>query len=293
MNPSKGKSTTGLPNKDLEVSDAGHKQLKPTKQPSQAQQHRVRRWNSERPQPTSAQDWLAEETPVALCYNSVCHLVMMVTPDYLEDFALGFSLSEGILESPDQLYGIDIEVHEQGIEVNLEIAARQALALKAQKRNLTGRTGCGLCGTDSLEHANRQPDPVAPTEPVTDEAIQQALSQLNQHQPMQQLTGAFHGAAWCNRDGEIQLLREDVGRHNALDKLIGALAVDGFDPQQGFVLISSRASYEMVQKTASAGISQLVAVSAPTALAVRLAEQTGVKLTGFARDGSHVHYCHL
>jgi FdhD protein len=163
-------------------------------------------------------------------------------------------------------------------------------ALKLQRRNLVGRTGCGLCGSESLDQAIRPFKGVTPqTLPSTD-AIQRALSQLNKHQKLQALTGAVHGVAWCDNTGDIKLLREDVGRHNALDKLIGALLLNKINPQSGFALISSRASYEMVQKISSFNIPTLVAVSAPTALAITLATTAKINLIGFARPGRYVVY---
>ncbi len=248
----------------------------------------VQRWQSG--SLSATQDMLIEETPVALCYNGISHLVMMVSPVDLEDFALGFSLSEGILESADELFQLDRRSLPEGIELNLTIAARRQNALQQGKRNLTGRTGCGLCGTDSLQNAIRPVNRVKPSPGPVDTAIQRATAQLAAHQPLHALTGAVHGAAWCSLEGEILLLREDVGRHNALDKLIGALARSNTDYSRGFLLMSSRASYEIVHKAAAAGIGHLVAVSAPTALAIRVANQAGISVTGFARKGSHVHY---
>ncbi|MBA2779834.1 formate dehydrogenase accessory sulfurtransferase FdhD [Billgrantia kenyensis] len=235
------------------------------------------------------EDSIAVETAVALVYNGISHAVMMATPDDLDDFALGFSLTEGILHTPDELYGIEVREEPAGIAVHLEIATQRFMELKQRRRSLAGRTGCGLCGTESLEQAIR---PIGRVEApaVDDGAIQQALEALKWHQPLQRETGATHGAAWCDLGGRIQLAREDVGRHNALDKLIGALVTRGFDPRQGFVLVSSRASYEMVQKCASAGIGCLVAVSAATSLAIEQARQAGLKLVGFARSGRHVIY---
>ncbi|NIC05286.1 formate dehydrogenase accessory sulfurtransferase FdhD [Billgrantia bachuensis] len=235
------------------------------------------------------EDSIAVETPVALVYNGISHAVMMATPADLEDFALGFSFTEGILEAPEELYGIEVREEAAGIAVHLDIAAQRFMELKQRRRSLAGRTGCGLCGTESLEQAIR---PVASvTAPrVEDAAIQHALDALKWHQPLQRETGATHGAAWCDLDGQILLAREDVGRHNALDKLIGAMLKRRFDPHHGFVLVSSRASYEMVQKSASAGIGCLVAVSASTSLAIEQARQSGLKLVGFARPGRHVIY---
>jgi len=235
------------------------------------------------------EDSVAVELPVALVYNGVSHAVMMTTPADLEDFAFGFSLTEGILGSREELYGLEVHEEANGIAVHLDIATARFMALKQRRRSLAGRTGCGLCGTESLEQAIRPvASVVAP--PVPDEAIQLALEALHWHQPLQRDTGAVHAAAWCGLDGEVVMTREDVGRHNALDKLIGAVLKQRLDVQQGFALVSSRASYEMVHKSASVGIGCLVAVSAATSLAIEQAQQVGLKLVGFARPGRHVIY---
>ena len=238
------------------------------------------------------QDWVAEEVPVAMVYNGVSHAVMMASPCDLEDFALGFSISEGILEKPEQLFSIEIKPTPDGVEIDMHIAGDCYARLREQRRNMVGRTGCGLCGTESLAHVARAIARV-PAQPLpADDAVQAALHSLKNHQPLQLQTGATHGAAWCDSRGQIVQAREDVGRHNALDKLIGARLREGGDQafDKGFALISSRASFEMVQKSASVGISTLVAVSAPTALAIREARESGMNLIGFARPGRHVIY---
>ncbi|CAM3500364.1 formate dehydrogenase accessory sulfurtransferase FdhD [Halomonas sp. FME1] len=235
------------------------------------------------------EDMLALEVPVALVYNGISHAVMMASPTDLEDLALGFSLSEGILAHPHECYDMELREEEHGLAVQLTISTQRLVELKQRRRNLTGRTGCGLCGTESLEQAiSPIPHVIAPA--LSDAAIQHALGELLAHQPLQAVTGASHGAAWCDLNGRIQRLREDVGRHNALDKLIGSLAGDGVLLDEGFVLVSSRASYEMVHKCASAGIGALVAVSAATALAVEQAREAGLLLAGFARPGRHLIY---
>lgn len=233
---------------------------------------------------------VAEEVPVALVYNGVSHAVMLATPADLEDFALGFSLTEGIISRRSEVYDIAVRATTLGVEVQIDIASERFAALKARRRNLTGRTGCGLCGVESLEAAVRQPAPVGQRTQISDTAILQAMSALPAHQPLHSLTGGTHAAAWADIKGTVRWVREDVGRHNALDKLIGALACDGVDPTSGFVIVTSRASYEMVQKTASYGIGLLVAVSAPTAYAVRLAREARVRLVAFARDGRFTDY---
>jgi FdhD protein len=247
----------------------------------------VARWrgNSEKDNPVDAPtDAIAEEVAVALSYNGVSHVVMMMTPANLADFALGFSLSEGIIDEPGDIYAIEIVTREQGIEVALTVSARHFMLLKERRRNLTGRTGCGICGAESLEQALQPVPRVARGVRVDGAAIERARARLAEHQPLQHRTGAVHAAAWCSTAGDILLVREDVGRHNALDKLIGALA-QRKERGAGFALVSSRASYEMVTKAARVGIEMLVAVSAPTALAVRLARESDLTLVGFAREG--------
>lgn len=240
------------------------------------------------------QDLVAEEVPVAMVYNGISHAVMMATPADLEDFALGFSLTEGIIQNPAELFDLELDWQAEGVTVAMRINGERLSALKQQRRNMTGRTGCGLCGTESLEQAIRPIPRVPPQVAITDVAIQRAIDGLKAHQPLQAKTGATHAAAWCAADGAILAVREDVGRHNALDKLIGSQQrtgrglLPGFN--QGFALISSRASFEMVQKSAAVGIGCLVAVSAPTALAIREAQKAGMTLVGFARPGRHVIY---
>lgn len=234
-------------------------------------------------------DQVAEEVPIALIYNGVSHAVMLASPQDLEDFALGFSLAEGIIDSDQQLYGIDIEVQSNGIGLQLEIASEQFIKLKERRRSLTGRTGCGLCGAESLAQALR-----LPSHRITDvrferKILQQSLKSIAQHQVMQKITGATHACALVSQQGEILLVREDVGRHNALDKLLGAKARLKECPQT-FVITTSRASYEMVQKVAVANIPLLMAISAPTGLAIRLAKQCNITLIGFSRNEDCVIY---
>jgi FdhD protein len=235
-------------------------------------------------------DCIAEEVPVAMVYNGISHAVMMASPANLHEFSLGFSLSEGIINHATEMYDIELVTSEKGIEVRLEISSECMMYLKSHRRNLTGRTGCGLCGSESLKTAIRPIKSVTPQALPSSPVIQHALSQLSDHQKLQALTGAVHGAAWCDNTGKILLLCEDVGRHNALDKLIGSLALRKINTQSGFVVISSRASYEMVQKATSVNIATLVAVSAPTGLAISLANQAKLNLIGFARPGRHTFY---
>jgi len=239
----------------------------------------------------NAQDCLAEETPVALIYNGVSHAVMLATAQDLEDFALGFSLSEGIVQNASELYGIEVQVQSNGIELHCEIASERFMQLKERRRTLAGKTGCGLCGAENLAQAMRYPAPLNVQRRYNRKAIVIGLQAIQAQQRLQQQTGATHASAYVQPDGTVSLVREDVGRHNALDKLIGALAKHDLD-RAGFIITTSRASFEMVQKTASAGVSMLVAVSAPTGLAVRVAEQSGLTLVGFARESRYVIYSH-
>lgn len=222
---------------------------------------------------------LPEEVPVALVYNGISHAVMLTTPADLEDFALGFSLSEGILAAPSELYDCEIVPREEGIELQLEIASERFAKLKDRRRTLAGRTGCGLCGVDSLAAVARDLPKLPDTLRVPVVSLRHALARLHDHQPLHHRTHAVHAAAWIDVSGNIEFVREDVGRHNALDKLIGALAHRA-KREQGFALVTSRASVEMVQKAASAGIELLFSISAPTALAARVAEDCGLTLAG-------------
>lgn len=234
-------------------------------------------------------DDIAVEVPVALVYNYISHAVMMATPSDLQDFALGFSLSENIIGDVSEVSHIHVQSGQNGISVRLQITDARFEALRERRRSMVGRTGCGLCGVESLKQAIRPVGAVIAVD-VTDSVVQTALANINQYQPLQHATGATHAAAWCDLEGNVLVAREDVGRHNALDKLIGAFKKAELSAQNGFALVTSRASYEMVQKSASAGFGCLVAVSAPTTLAIEQAQEVGMKLVGFARDGRHIVY---
>jgi len=241
----------------------------------------VQRWEGGQAGP--ARDRVAEEVPLALIYNGMPHVVMMASPADLEDFALGFSLSEGVIQTPAELRAVETDRVGDGIAVYMDIDEKRALGLENQRRNLAGRTGCGLCGAETIEQAVRHPAAVSSGVRIAPEVLQSALAQLAARQELNAKTGAVHAAAWATPDGELVAVREDVGRHNALDKMIGALAREGRSFEQGFALITSRASFEMAQKAATVGITLLAAISAPTGLAIRLAEETGLTLIGFAR----------
>jgi FdhD protein len=237
-------------------------------------------------------DELADEVPVALEYNGISHAVMLATPADLEEFATGFSLSEGIVGTPGDIYEIDVEHGAAGITVHLRIEGGAFAKLKERRRNLTGRTGCGLCGTEDLGQVMRPLKQVSGSSPLSPAAVKRALAGLKETQPLNRRTGATHAAAWCDADGVVLAAFEDVGRHNALDKLIGFMAGKQVDARAGFLVMTSRASVELVQKAATIGIPALVAISAPTALAVRTAEACGMLLLAFARGDEFVAYAH-
>lgn len=236
-------------------------------------------------------DVLAEEVPVALIYNGVSHVVLMATPQNLSELAVGFSLSERILTKINQLYDLTIQKTDNGIAIYMEIASKQFMALKERRRYLSGRTGCGLCGIESLNAVLPEIQFVERYGKIQVQHIQMALQQLHQYQPLRQKTGSLHGAAWVV-NGNIEVAFEDIGRHNALDKLLGYLAKNKLDKTNGWILISSRASYEMVVKTAALGIGVLVAVSAATALAVSVAQQANMTLIGFVKPQQFTVYSH-
>ncbi len=242
--------------------------------------------------PTEARDTVAEEVPVAMVYNGVSHAVMLATPADIEEFALGFSLSEGIIAHRRELLDFEIVAGNAGIEARMRTTAEREVALRGQRRALAGRTGCGLCGKESLAQAVGPCRAVGDQLRVTSDTIELANAKLPARQTVFACTGAAHAAAWCAIDGRVLLVREDIGRHNALDKLIGALASGEFDPATGFVLMTSRASYEIVQKAAAIGIELVAALSAPTGMAIRMAETAGVTLIGFVRDGRCTVYSH-
>ncbi len=238
-------------------------------------------------------DLIATEVPVALVFNGISHAVMMATPADLEAFALGFALSEGLLTTRDECRGIDVVEGSDGIEVQLEVASAAAARLQEQRRSLVGRTGCGVCGIDSLKRLDLVPERLAPAPWVaqlTAATVLHAFAQLPSRQPLNAQTGAHHAAAWATPQGEIVSVMEDVGRHNALDKLLGQRAQQRLSNDGGFVIMSSRASYELVRKSARLGVPVLATISAPTSLAVDIARQAGMQLYGFCRGEQAVRY---
>jgi len=239
---------------------------------------------------TRTTDFVTEEVPVALVYHGVPHVVMLATPSDLEDYAVGFTVSEGLVASPREIQSVEVTRGADAVDVRIGIAGERFSELLRRRRNLTGRSGCGLCGAETVDEAIRPPTKVGKGPTVTAADLHAALAQLESQQPVNKRTGSIHAAAWVVPGQGIQFVREDVGRHNALDKVIGALVRSAADVNAGYALITSRASFEMVQKAATAGIAFVAAVSAPTGLAIRMAEQTGVTLVGFARRHSHVVY---
>jgi FdhD protein len=229
-------------------------------------------------------EWqVPEETAVAFEYNGRSHAVMMATPADLEDLALGFSLAEEIVGTAADIEKIAVRETPLGFVVNLTVDPLRLLRGSLRSRSMEGRSGCGLCGVDSLVHAVREPRKIEAALEVDPAAVAAAFRALPDHQPMNRANRSVHAAAWCAPDGRIRLAREDVGRHNALDKLIGAIAGSGADPAGGFVVMTSRCSFELVQKTAAVGIPLLATISAPTALALELARNANLTLGALSR----------
>ncbi|NEX47645.1 formate dehydrogenase accessory sulfurtransferase FdhD [Pseudotabrizicola algicola] len=236
---------------------------------------------------------LPEETPVALVFNGTTAAVMMASPQDIEDFAFGFALTEGFIDTLDQVDSFEVVAHEAGIEARFWITEARAKAMQARRRNMLGPVGCGLCGIDSLEQAIRPlPRLVAAGPRLTRAEVARATDALRAHQPLHDQTHAVHAAGFLLPGQGIVLAREDVGRHNALDKLIGAMVRGGVEAGAGAIVLTSRVSVEMVQKTVMAGCPVLIAVSAPTAHALRLALDAGLTLAAFARGGGFDLYTH-
>ena len=239
-------------------------------------------------------DILANEVPVALVYNGISHAVMMASPCDLEDFATGFSLAEGIVATAGEIRDIERTDHDVGIELAITIPPSRFAGLKERRRSLTGRTGCGLCGIESLEvlAATWPATPVGAGTVIAPAAIATAMAGLAAGQVLNRESHAVHAAGFARADGTVEVVREDVGRHNAVDKLAGALARAGTNTGAGFLVVTSRCSYEIVQKAARAGFRIVCAVSAPTALAARLADETGMTLVAFVRGERHTIFTH-
>jgi FdhD protein len=226
------------------------------------------------------------EAPVALEFNGLSYAVMMATPRALEDFALGFALTEGLAKTPSDLTDIDVAEVEHGWVVRASLSGLGIEQLTDRVRSRVAESSCGLCGIENLEAVTRPLPPVTAHGPLAESAIFAALAALREHQPLSKATGAAHAAAFALCDGAILTVREDVGRHNAMDKLIGALAAAGQDIAAGFILSTARSSYEIVEKAVRAGATRLVTVSLPTSLAVERAQAAGLSLWSLARDDS-------
>ncbi|MCD0417330.1 formate dehydrogenase accessory sulfurtransferase FdhD [Rubrivivax sp. JA1024] len=235
---------------------------------------------------------IPEETPVAISYNGSTQAVMMATPADLEDFAIGFSLSEGVIEQPAQIDSLEVVPQDDGVELRMWLGGAIADKLQQRRRHIAGPTGCGLCGVESIAEAIRPVAVVGNGRSFSPRQIIAAIEALPPQQPLNVETRAVHAAAYFTPERGIVELREDVGRHNALDKLAGALARQRIDASAGIVLLTSRVSVEMVQKTAAIGAAVLVAVSAPTALAVRMAEAAGITLAAIARSDGFEIFTH-
>lgn len=251
---------------------------------------RVERWRG--PARELLDDHVAEEVPVAIVCNGESFAVMMATPADLADFAIGFALSEGLVEQASDARVERIEHLLEGVEVHLTIPPARAAAVSRRQGSLEGRSGCGICGSRTLEDVLRRLPPVVTDVRVHADAVRRAMRALGAAQVVNAVTGATHAAGWATPDGTLRLAREDVGRHNALDKLIGAMHHAGIGPGDGFLVVTSRASYEMVMKSAAAGFALMAAASAPTALGISLAESANLTLVGFAREDGHTVYTH-
>ncbi|TAK48203.1 MAG: formate dehydrogenase accessory sulfurtransferase FdhD [Xanthobacteraceae bacterium] len=233
-----------------------------------------------------------EEVPVALSYNGTTHAVMMATPADLTDFAIGFSLTEGVIDAAADVESFEVVTQEAGIELRMWLAPGRAVDFAARRRRLAGPTGCGLCGIESLEQALPAVAPVGPGITAEAQTIRAAVASLTSTQAIHRATSAVHAAGFFMPGAGLIAVREDVGRHNALDKLIGHLARRGIDGAGGIVVLTSRVSVEMVQKAATLGATIVVAISAPTALAIRVADQAGITLVAVARPDSFEVFTH-
>jgi len=234
---------------------------------------------------------VAEEVPVALVYNGRPHIVVMATPSDLEDLAVGFSRTEGIVDDSSLIDRVEVVRASHGIELQIQIPAANADKLEERARGIVSRTGCGLCGVESINDALRVPVQVTSRLVVSADALWSAGAELSREQTLNNETSTVHAAGWASPDGELHIVREDVGRHNALDKVLGALARMQMNAADGFVVVTSRASYEMIQKAAVCGVELLAAISRPTGLAIRFAEAADMTLVGLLRGKTANVYC--
>jgi FdhD protein len=235
---------------------------------------------------------VAEEVPIALVYNGRPYVVVMGTPSDLDDLAVGFSITEGIVGDAAHVERVSAVRANHGIELQIQISPADAERLGERVRGLVSRTGCGLCGVETIGDALRIPAEVGRSLHVDRSALWRASAELSRQQSINNATSTVHGAGWSTADGELRVAREDVGRHNALDKVLGALARGGPSASTGFVVVTSRASYEMIQKAAVCGVELVAAISRPTGLAIRFAEAAGVTLVGLLRGESANVYTH-
>lgn len=266
-----------------------HSDAAPMATPDPAQRRQMTAWRDGALVPGDRM--VPEETAVAFSYNRIAHAVMMATPGDLRDFAVGFSITEGIVAGPAEIEELEIIPVAEGVELRMWIAAAAMQAVEARRRQMAGPTGCGMCGLESLGQAMRGAPTVPPGQRFSPAQVQAAVASLFPAQALNRLTRAVHAAGFV-QPGQAPLVREDVGRHNALDKLGGAMACAGVDPAAGMLVMTSRVSVELVQKAARIGVPMLVAVSAPTALALRVADRAGITVAGIARDDGFEVFTH-
>lgn len=266
-----------------------HSDASPMATPDPAQRQQTAAWRDGAL--VSGDRMVPEETAIAFSYNRIAHAVMMATPGDLRDFAVGFSITEGIVASHAEIEELEIIPVAEGVELRMWIAAAAMRAVEARRRQMAGPTGCGMCGLESLGQAMRGAPTVPPGLRFSPAQVQAAVAALFPAQTLNRLTRAVHAAGFV-QPGQAPLVREDVGRHNALDKLGGAMAHAGVDPAAGMLVMTSRVSVELVQKAARIGVPVLVAVSAPTALALRIAGQAGITVAGIARDDGFEVFTH-
>jgi len=234
---------------------------------------------------------VAEEVPIALVYNGRPHVVVMGTPADLEDLAVGFSRTEGIVDESAHVERVDVVRASHGIELQIQIPEASAIRLEERTRGIVSRTGCGLCGVETINDMLHIPAQVGARLQVTADVLAAVSAELSRQQTLNNETSTVHAAGWATADGELHVVREDIGRHNALDKVLGALGRMGMDASAGFVIVTSRASYEMVQKAATCGVELLAAISRPTGLAIRFAAAADMTLVALLRGRSANIYC--